>query len=386
MDEKKLVPQGVYLACDKGALPTELTVINHSEVYLFEEPVATTADMIPMVNIQPFGTCMVTGSACMPVPIMWEGFEDGVFIGEFNPLLEDSVLQCGIGGRIKIYYSLAEAQAACPVPGMSMLEMLGTAVLVVAAVGLVVLSGGAIIAAVGALAAATTVVGTAVAGVVLAAEVAGLYFGVKALADYSQDGDEEALFKEVALGYLFLGVGKAVEKGFRMWKAARAADEVAGMIDEGVEAGDEAADLMKREAKFNAKGERLMSVRELKAFKKKMNDIGVEVKVDLKEKVLKPNQAAGFHNQNGIIYLRKEPTMYQALHESHHAEQWNKLGIETYNSQSILQKEQYVYEQLMKNTEILGPSEINHAKAYIHAVKNNIWPPIDPNTGLYILD
>ena len=104
--------------------------------------------MIPMVNIQPFGTCIVTGSACMPVPIMWEGFEDGVFIGEFNPLLEDSVLQCGVGGRIKIYYSLAEAQAACPVPGMSMLEMLGTAVLVVAAVGLVVLSGGAIIAAV----------------------------------------------------------------------------------------------------------------------------------------------------------------------------------------------------------------------------------------------
>ena len=386
MDEKKLVPQGVYLACDKGALPTELTVINHSEVYLFEEPVATTADMIPMVNIQPFGTCMVTGSACMPVPIMWEGFEDGVFIGEFNPLLEDSVLQCGIGGRIKIYYSLAEAQAACPVPGMSMLQMLGTGLLVVAAVGLVVLSGGAIIAAVGALAAVTTVTGAVLGGIVLAAEVAGLYFGVKALADYSQDGDEEALFKEVALGYLFLGVGKAVEKGFKMWKASRAADEVVEVLEEGSSAGDEAADLMKREAKFNAEGERLMSVRELKAFKKKMNDIGVKVETDLKKKVIKGKQAAAFDNQNGIIYLRKEPTMYQALHESHHAEQWKKLGVEAYNSQSRLQKEQYVYEQLMKNTEILSPSEINHAKAYIYFVRNSYWPPLDPSTGLYILN
>ena len=95
MSEKKLVPQGVYLACDKGALPTELTVINHSEVYLFEEPVATTADMIPMVNIQPFGTCMVTGSACMPVPIMWEGFEDGCSSGSSTPCWKTAYCSAG---------------------------------------------------------------------------------------------------------------------------------------------------------------------------------------------------------------------------------------------------------------------------------------------------
>ena len=62
---------------------------------------------------------------------------------------------------------------------------------------------------------------------------------MKALADYSQDSDEEALFKEVALGYLFLGVGKAVEKGFRMWKASRTADEVVEVLEEGGSAGDE---------------------------------------------------------------------------------------------------------------------------------------------------
>ena len=57
--------------------------------------------------------------------------------------------------------------------------------------------------------------------------------------DYEQDGDEEALFKEVALGYLFLGIGKAVEKGFRMWKASRAADEMVEVLEEGARAGDE---------------------------------------------------------------------------------------------------------------------------------------------------
>ncbi len=44
---------------------------------------------------------------------------------------------------------------------------------------------------------------------------------------YSQDGDEEALFKEVALGFLFLGAGKAIEKGFRAFRATKAGNEVA---------------------------------------------------------------------------------------------------------------------------------------------------------------
>ena len=179
------------------------------------------------------------------------------------------------------------------------------------------------------------------------------------------------------LGDVVYGGDKAVEG------SAKTSDELLSKQPEGAKA----ADSMKREAKFNAKGERVMSIRELKAFKKRMNDMGVKVEVDLKKKVLERNQVAGFDNQNGIIYLKKPPTMYQALHESHHAEQWKKLGVEAYNSQSRLQKEQYVYEQLMKNKEVLSSSEINHAKAYIRAVKNNgIWPPVDPSTGLYILN
>jgi len=40
---------------------------------------------------------------------------------------------------------------------------------------------------------------------------------------------------------------------------------------------------MKREAKFNADGERVVTVREMKLFKKQMADIGVKVKYDTKE-------------------------------------------------------------------------------------------------------
>ena len=67
---------------------------------------------------------------------------------------------------------------------------------------------------------------------------------MKALADYSQDSDEEALFKEVALGYLFLGVGKAVEKGFKMWKATRAEDEAVEVLEEGSSVGDEVVEVL----------------------------------------------------------------------------------------------------------------------------------------------
>jgi len=80
---------------------------------------------------------------------------------------------------------------------------------------------------------------TTIAVGVLALEATGLYFEVKALIDYSQDGDEEALFKGVALGFLFLGagkvVGKLVDKASESYKAKRlanSADEVAEVLDD----------------------------------------------------------------------------------------------------------------------------------------------------------
>ncbi|WKX76181.1 hypothetical protein [Zobellia laminariae] len=161
---------------------------------------------------------------------MWDGFEDGIFVGFFNPLLEDSVLPCGVGGKIEIFYSLEEATAACAEEESSFWETLGKVVLVVAAVALIVVTGGAALAAIAAIGAASGALATGIAVTVAALEVAGCLLTVKALYDYSQDGDEEALFKEVALGFLFLGAGKVLEKGFRAWKNSRAVTEVVEQV------------------------------------------------------------------------------------------------------------------------------------------------------------
>ena len=142
--------------------------------------------------------------------IIRDGFEDGIFVGFFNPLLEDSVLPCGVGGKIEIFYSLEDATAACAEEESSFWETLGKVVLVVAAVALIVVTGGAAIAAFAAIGAASGALATGIAVTVFALEAAGCLLTIKALYDYSQDGDEEALFKEVALGFLFLGAGKVV--------------------------------------------------------------------------------------------------------------------------------------------------------------------------------
>lgn len=144
------------------------------------------------------------------------------------------------------------------------------------------------------------------------------------------------------------------------------------------------ADAMKREAKFNEKGERMMTAREMKAFEKQMRDIGVKVIYDMKGKVLKGDYVAGYDPKQKIMYLKKPPSTYQAEHEGHHAKQHNKLGDEAYNDQSRLQKETYVRDELMKNKEILTEQQINHANAYIKSIENGYWPPYDYKTGMYI--
>ncbi|WKX76165.1 PAAR-like protein [Zobellia laminariae] len=236
------------MACDKGTVPVEFMITNNNNSFLFEEPIANSGDMVPMVNVMPMGVCTVTSNPCVPAPIMWDGFEDGIFIGFFNPLLEDSVLPCGAGGKIEIFYSMEDATAACAEEESSFWGTLGKVVLVVAAVALIVVTGGAALAAIAAVGAATGALATGVAVTVAALEVAGCLLTVKALYDYSQDGDEEALFKEVALGFLFLGAGKALEKGFRMWKAGsavKASDELLEIGDDALKGADEIAGMSK---------------------------------------------------------------------------------------------------------------------------------------------
>ncbi|SHL84535.1 type VI secretion system tube protein TssD [Hymenobacter psychrotolerans] len=77
----------------------------------------------------------------------------------------------------------------------------------------------------------------------------------------------------------------------------------------------------------------------------------------------------GFQAGTAAIYLRPGPTHYEMLHEAAHAEQWHRLGADDYARQSRLQKETYVYEELMRQKPTLTPQEIKHATAYINDIR-----------------
>ncbi|KQM77869.1 hypothetical protein ASE74_15835 [Pedobacter sp. Leaf216] len=109
---KKYVPNGAYLVCNKGLGYGKLKVTNHKNVSLYGKQSATEGDKIPMVNIPCLGICSITKTPCQPVPILWQGVQEGITIGPYRKLLEDSKLPCGIGGKIGIHFSVAAALAA----------------------------------------------------------------------------------------------------------------------------------------------------------------------------------------------------------------------------------------------------------------------------------
>ena len=103
------VRDGDLLRCDKGVLVTPLTVLPRpSRVHgRFQ---ATTIDCLPLVNVKPFGACAITHGPCMPPMLVWtQAHPAGRLVGGAPPLLESSVCQCALGGRISI--------TMLPVPG-----------------------------------------------------------------------------------------------------------------------------------------------------------------------------------------------------------------------------------------------------------------------------
>lgn len=71
-----------------------------------------------------------------------------------------------------------------------------------------------------------------------------------------------------------------------------------------------------------------------------------------------------------MIFGKKPPSKYEVMHESYHARQHYKLGDEKYKAQSRLEKEEYVYDELMKNhKEQLTDYQISGAKKYLDEVR-----------------
>src|SRR5271155_3879746 len=53
----KLVVQGATLMCTMGSSPSQLSVLPTNETYGGSRPAATVQDMLPQVNVAPFGMC-----------------------------------------------------------------------------------------------------------------------------------------------------------------------------------------------------------------------------------------------------------------------------------------------------------------------------------------
>jgi RHS repeat-associated protein len=111
--EKKYVPEGVFLTCDKGTIPCQLSVTFNANTVIYGQNLATEADKLTGVNVKPMGLCAATHGPCVPAPLTWSPVQNDVLVGNNRLLLEDSKLQCSLSGRISIFFSMAAAQAAC---------------------------------------------------------------------------------------------------------------------------------------------------------------------------------------------------------------------------------------------------------------------------------
>ncbi len=77
----------------------------------------------------------------------------------------------------------------------------------------------------------------------------------------------------------------------------------------------------------------------------------------------------------GTIYVQKGATAYELTHEMMHAKQFQQLGYEAYwQKQTRLQREEFVFEELIKTKQQLSAIEIKHATDYIYSLKHGHWP------------
>lgn len=114
---KKYVPEGAFLACDKGTSPSTLRVSNNKNTTIYSVPMASELDFLPFFNIKPMGLCTnplkwASGVSCLPTIVTgWQQPKDGVKINGSRMLLEDSFCNCIFGGKINIFFDRAAAVA-----------------------------------------------------------------------------------------------------------------------------------------------------------------------------------------------------------------------------------------------------------------------------------
>lgn len=92
------------LKCDKGTIPSPITVTSQSFMSIEGKLQATEEDKQPNINIKPFGVCSILRSSCTPLPIKWDNTSSFEIEGK-KELLDCSTCTCSIGGKISVVKS-----------------------------------------------------------------------------------------------------------------------------------------------------------------------------------------------------------------------------------------------------------------------------------------
>nr|WP_260866539.1 zincin-like metallopeptidase toxin domain-containing protein [Paenibacillus xylanexedens] len=128
-------------------------------------------------------------------------------------------------------------------------------------------------------------------------------------------------------------------------------------------------DYRKVNKQTNSIGETYATRKEVKQFKKKWEQSGIPVIVDKKGKILIGDYQAAFDYGGGKIFIKKNPTVVNLYHEGYHAEQWLDIGKDAYMKLSRLEREEHVFEQIMKNQHLFDDASIKHSIEYINSLR-----------------
>ena len=115
-------------------------------------------------------------------------------------------------------------------------------------------------------------------------------------------------------------------------------------------------------------GEQLASIKDIRSYKKLMNEKGIKVVIDKKGKILPTNVAAGFNYSTGQVIIRNKPSLISLYHEGFHAQQYLELGVDKYISIGRLAREEYVYENIVKSN-LFNEAELAHSEWYINKLR-----------------
>ncbi|WP_458453005.1 zincin-like metallopeptidase toxin domain-containing protein [Methanobrevibacter sp.] len=83
------------------------------------------------------------------------------------------------------------------------------------------------------------------------------------------------------------------------------------------------------------------------------------------DKILTGNKAAGFDYSSGTIFIKKKTGLIDLYHEGYHAEQYLKIGKESYIGLGSLARGNYVLNRIMGNTYLFNEAELQGAINYI---------------------